>query len=110
MKRVYLLLSGLLIAVTVTAFAFTTPDGGKDKKKAKDEVRTECCSMQSQTACQGHGAMNGSCDKAKCQCTCDQANCKGNCTGTCDQANCNGNCKGTCDQANCSKQAEAQKK
>lgn len=101
MKRAYLLLSGLLIAVTVTAFAFTSPDGGKEKmKKAKAEVRTECCSMQSQTTCQGHAAMNGSCDQTKCQGTCDKANCK------CD---CKGNCTGTCDQSKCAKQTVAQK-
>gem|GEM_PF-4538644 len=107
MKRVYLLLSGLLIAVTVTAFAFTSPDGGKEKKKAKEEVKTECVSTHSQTGCPGHAAMKASCDQTKCQCPdCDPSKCQ----GTCDKTNCQGNCTGACSKTQCTKHTETPKK
>jgi len=111
MKRIYILFTGLLLTVAVTAFAVTAPNGGKDKKKPKTEVRKECVNMQSQTGCTGHAAMKPTCDQAKCQGTCDPAKCQ----GTCDPAKCkevcSGTCaNGTCDPAKCPKHAETVKK
>lgn len=107
MKKAYLLLTGLLIAVTVTAFAFTSPDGGKDKKASKAEVKKECVGMQSQAGCPGHAGMKASCDQTKCQNpNCDPSKCQ----GTCDKTKCQGNCTGTCSMAQCTKHTETAKK
>jgi len=100
-------MTGLLLAVAFTAFAFTSPDGGKDKKKAKAQVATECVGVQSHSCCQGHAEMKAACDKSKCQNQgCDPVKCQGNC----DPANCKGSCTGTCDHAKCTKHAEKAKK
>jgi hypothetical protein len=110
MKKILIGFTGLLAVVLITAFTFGNPDNGKEKKKAKEEVKKECVSTQA-SGCPGHAAMKTACDPAKCQGTCDPAKCQ----GTCDPAKCkNGTSStctgGTCDPAKCTKHTTAEKK
>lgn len=101
MKKMLIGLTGLLIVALITAFTLGSPDGGKEKKKTKEEAKKECVNTPA-TGCQGHAAMKVSCDPAKCQGTCDKTNCKTDCSGTCTT--------GTCDPAKCEKHAAMAKK
>lgn len=114
MKKILIGFTGLLAVVLITAFTFGNPDNGKEKKKAKEEVKKECVSTQA-SGCPGHAAMKAACDPAKCQGTCDPAKCQGNCDpakcqGTCDPEKCKNVTSGTCDPAKCTKHTTAEKK
>ena len=84
MKKIILVLSGMIVAAFVVVMVANAQDGTQDKKKATTEVSKGCgkCPMANSKA--------KKCDPAKCkEMGCNPAKCK---EGKCNCANSKGSC------------------